>query len=113
MKHFQNTLPSALLFSYAIYSAFIQISIAHSIILFSLAGLFAYSTYLQRQETTSKINEDLRQLKLDMDGELKSQRELYERRLSKAEDEISKLGLSMVPQKVSSSSSNNKPKMMF
>ena len=103
--NYQKHLPAGLLLSYAIYSSFTSINIAHSIILFSLAGLFGYSQYLQQTKHTSKLELDLAKLKTDLEQELKSTKENYELRLKKVEEENSKLALSLsrVPSSVSSS----------
>jgi hypothetical protein len=105
--NYQKHLPAGLLLSYAIYSSFTSINIAHSIILFSLAGLFGFHQYLQHSEQPS-LETEIAKLKTDLELQLKAQKENYELRLRKVEEENTKLALSL--SRGSSSASSTGPK---
>lgn len=112
MKNYQNHLPLALLLAYVIYSAFIPVTIAHSLILFSLAISACYQSYISRSETTKFNKEVLEQLKNGFENELNGTKELYEKRFSKLEDEMAKMSLNTLPPK-SVSSSPQPRRMVF
>lgn len=82
----------ALLIAYAAYSATIQITIAHSIILFSLAGLFAFNQFLLSRETP-RLSTEIEKLKKDLEGQIQKQKEIQDVRIKNAEDEVSRVGL--------------------
>lgn len=114
MKKLQPHLPSALLLSYAIYSAFININIAHSIVLASLAGLFAYSLFLERQQKTNQTKEELRQFSEKWEKEMNALKELHESKLSTLEAEMGRVQLIVAPKSISASQgSNSRPVMKF
>jgi hypothetical protein len=102
----QKHIPGALLLAYAVYSGFIQINIAHSIILFSLAGLFGFHQFLSHQEKNKHSEKALEQLKQELETKLAQHEELYGKKLSKLEDELGKVSLSTI--KASSSPSPSK-----
>jgi hypothetical protein len=104
MKQFQDYLPSVLLFGYAVFSAFIPVTIAHAIILFSLAGLFGFQTHISRLATTKLNQEALDSLKNELDSKISAQKEFYDKKLSKLEDEMAKVQLNTLPSKTVSSS---------
>src|ERR1043165_1711375 len=93
MKRFHEILPGALLLSYAVYTAFVPANLAHSIILFSLAGLFGYSSYLYCQKQPS-MQKELSEFKEKMEKELSQQKESYEVRLKQVEDVAAAMALS-------------------
>ena len=104
MKNIQNYFPPALLLAYAIYSTFIQINVAHSIIILSLAILAGYQAFLSRQENTKFNKEILEQMREDFGSQLNGVKEFYDKKLSKLEDEVAKVQLNTMPTKASSSS---------
>jgi hypothetical protein len=104
MKQFQNYLPSGLLFAYCIYTAFVPLSIAHSLIILSLAALCGYQSYISRQETTKYNNEALTGLKNEFETKLEEQKEFYAKKIAKLEDEVAKMALNTLPPKAPSSS---------
>lgn len=104
MNRFQEHLPSGLLFAYAVYSAFVSVTIAHSIILFSLAALFGYQSYLSRQEKNQVEQKLLEQLKNEMEVKYSSLKEAHDKKLSKLEDEVAKMALNTLPPKAAPSS---------
>lgn len=108
MKH----LPPGLLLAYIIYSAFIPVTIAHSIIALSLAILFGYHLHISRQENTKYNKEVLEQLKNEFDSKLNGTKEFYDKKLSKVEDEMAKMSLTVVAPKAASSSAQPR-KMVF
>lgn len=104
MKNYKEHLPSGLLLAYAIYSGFVSVTIAHSIILFSLALLAGYQSFLSSQ-TTTKLNEQvLSELKQEFETKLNGTKEAYDKRLSKLEDESAKFALNTLPPKAAPSS---------
>lgn len=92
----------ALLIAQAIYLAFVPVSIAHSIILFSLAGLFAFNQFLLSRETPS-LSTELEKLKQELEKQIQKQKEFHEARLKNIEDELSKASLTSVRSSSSSS----------
>lgn len=96
-------IPSALLLGQAVYLAFVPVSIAHSIILFSLAGLFAFNQFLLSRETP-RLSTELEKLKQELEKQMEKQKELHELRLKSIEDEIVRASLSTVRNPSSSSS---------
>ena len=95
---------AALLVGYAVYSVFGQITIAHSIILFSLAGLFAYNQFLLSL-STPKLEDEIAKLKSELQTQMEKQKESHDRKLSELEQEMTKISLSVVR----SSSAPSKP----
>jgi len=91
MKH-SEIIPSFLLLSYVVYSAFIPVTIAHSIILASLAGLFGYTIYLYNQKQPS-MQKELVKYHEKMELEMKQQKEFYEQKLIKVENVVSGLAI--------------------
>lgn len=91
---YQKHVPGVLLVSYLLYTPFITINLAHSVILFSLAGLFGFTQYLQHSQHSSKSHEEFAKLKSDLELQIKSNKENYEIRLKKTEDEVTKIALS-------------------
>lgn len=112
MENYKNHLPSALLFAYIVYSAFVPVTIAHSLIAFSLALLAGYQSHISRSENTKHNKEVLEQLKNDFDSKLNGVKEAHEKKLSKLEDEVAKMALNTLPPKTASSSPLQK-KMVF
>lgn len=107
---YQKHLPAGLLVAYSVYACFIPINLAHSIILFSLAGLFGFQQYLQHSEQPS-LETELAKLKTDFETQIKSTKENYEIRLRKVEEENGKLALSLT--RSSSSSIKSDKKVIF
>lgn len=110
MKNFQNLLPTFLLLAYAVYSAFIPVTIAHSIIFLSLAGLAGYQLHISRQVINKFNEETLAGLKNELEIKLSQHKEFYDRKLSKLEDELAKTQLNQLPSKAGSSSSIPSPR---
>lgn len=92
----------ALLIAQAVYLAFVPITIAHSIIVFSLAGLFAFNQFLLSQENPS-LSTELAKLKSELEQRMEKQKESYEIRLKGMEDEVSRVSLASVRSPSSSS----------
>ena len=92
MKRIYETLPGALLLSYAVYSAFVPVSIAHSIIFTSLAGLFGYSLYVHSQQLPSTKQELLNRI-VELEQKTSEQKEYDELRLKKLEDVVGGLAI--------------------
>lgn len=104
MKNYQNHLPAGLLVAYASYTAFVPVSIAHSIIIFSLALLAGYQAYLSTQKTNKYNEEVLREMRQELVSQLESVKEAHAKKISKLEDETAKLALNHIPPKVAASS---------
>lgn len=100
------SLPSGLLLAYAVYSAFIPVTIAHSIILLSLAALYGFHVHISRQEKHKLNTEVLRQLKMELKAEIAELKEAHEKKLSKVEDEVAKVQLNTMPNKAAASSAS-------
>ena len=92
-QHLYILMPGALLLSYAVYTAFIPITIAHSLILFSLAGLFGYSLFIYSQQSPS-IKQELLKSHEQLEQKLKLQKESFDERLKKCEDLVGGMALS-------------------
>jgi hypothetical protein len=106
MTRFYSTLPGALLLSYLVYTTFVPITIAHSLILLSLAGLFGYSVFVFTQQLPSKdkqLQEKFDKLELN----IKLQEEIYVERLKRCEDLTGALALAS--NRVGSSTSPKAP----
>lgn len=104
-------IPATLLVGQAIYLAFVPVSIAHSIILFSLAGLFAFNQFLLSKETPS-LSIELSKLQSELEKQLEKQKELHEVRLKAMEDELARVSISTI-RTASSSSSKEAAKKSF
>lgn len=110
MKQLTANLPPALLLGQAIYLSFVPVSIAHSIILFSLAGLFAFNQFLLAKETPC-LSTELSKLKQELEQSMEKQKELHELRLKTVEDEVSRVAIGTV--RASSSSKIDARKIQF
>lgn len=102
----------SLLIAQAIYLAFVPVSIAHSIILFSLAGLFAFNQFLLSKQTP-RLSTELSKLKSELEQQIQKQKESYEIRLKSVEDELSKASLTSVRSSSSSSKLDAAKKFQF
>lgn len=111
--NYQKHLPAGLLVAFLLYVPFTQTNIAHSIILFSLAGLFGFHQYLQHSDLTSKFTTEVQKIKTDLEQEIKSNKENYELRLKKVEEENTKLALGLARAPSSPSSTTTTKKVMF
>mgnify|MGYP001560328687 CR=1 FL=1 len=80
MKH----LAPGLLLSYAVYTAFVPVSIAHSIIIFALAALTGFEIFINVHQTPS-IEKKVSDVQLEMDKRIAELKETYEIRLKKIE----------------------------
>lgn len=100
----------SLLVAQAIYLAFVPTTIAHSIIVFALAGLFAFNQYLLSQETPS-LSIELEKLKKELEQQIEKQKETYDSKIKAVEDELSKAALGSL--KSSSTSSSPAKKYVF
>jgi hypothetical protein len=97
----------SLLIGYAVFTVFApQITIAHSLILFSLAGIFAYNQFLLASEQPS-LNDEIAKLKSELEQQIQKQKEHSDAKLASIEGEVTKISLSVV--RTSSSSSSTKP----
>lgn len=110
--NYQKHLPAGLLVACLLYLPFTTLNLAHSIILFSLAGLFGFQQYLQHSEQPS-LETELAKLKTDLGQEIKSTKENYELRLKKVEEENTKLALSLTRSSSVSSSIKSDKKVIF
>lgn len=79
-------LAGTLLVSYVVYSTFVPVSTAHSIILFSLAGFSAFEQYINSHKTPS-IRQDVKKLRLELLKEMETQKESYEQKLAELKQE--------------------------
>jgi hypothetical protein len=95
MKSLSPHIPSALLLGQAIYLAFVPVTIAHSIILFSLAGLFAFNQFLLSKQTPC-LSTEIGKLKRELEERMEKQKESYEVRLKLLEDEVGRASLTAV-----------------
>lgn len=102
MKQFPS-LSSILLTTYAVYTAFVPVTIAHSIILFSLAALFAYNQFLSSIQNPSVLKE-VAEFKRDLEEQMKKHKELYDEKLSGVEGELGKIAMSGLKSPSSASS---------
>lgn len=104
---YKQHVPGALLLAYAVFTAFIPVTIAHSIILFSLAGLFGFQQFLSHQEKNKQSENALEQFKQELEIKLAQQEELYGKKLSKLEDELGKVSLATIKSSSSPSSKSS------
>lgn len=109
---YQKHVPGVLLVSYLLYTPFITINLSHSLILFSLAGLFGFSQYLQHSEQPS-LTTELAKLKTELEHQIKTNKENYEIRLKKTEDEVTKVALSASRNPSSNSTARVDKKVIF
>lgn len=109
MKLPKLPLAGTLLVSYAVYSAFVPVSIAHSIILFSLAALTGFDIYIQSHQLPSmkKMVEDVRN---EMFTKLQEQKEDHEVKLQELKEEQTRQAIARAN---SSSSSPKKNPIQF
>jgi hypothetical protein len=107
MKYTIPKLPLAgtLLVSYAVYSAFVPVSIAHSIIVFSLTLFAGFDHYLQSHQLPS-TNTKIEDLRKEMSSKLEQQKADYEVKLQKVEEEMSRQAIA----RANSSSVSSQPK---
>jgi hypothetical protein len=112
MKHLQVYFPLTLLLAYCVFTAFVPATIAHSIIILSLATLSGYSIHISRQENLKYNKEVLDSLKNELEAKLMEQKGFHDKKLSKLEDELAKVQLNTIP-RASSSSSPQPRKVVF
>jgi len=110
MKIPKIPLAGALLFSYALYSTFVPVSIPHSIILFSLAGYAAFEQYLNSHKTPSII-QSVEELKVELRKELRASEEAYELKLSLLKQEQQRTAIERA--NATSASSTKKSPIQF
>lgn len=103
-------LAGTLLVSYAVYTGFVQISIAHSIILLSLAGFAAFDQYIKSHHTPS-LEKKMDELRLELNKELQTQKESNEAKLQELKEEQTRQSIARA--NASSSSSTKKPSVLF
>lgn len=113
MKNSFPYISATLLVAYAVYSAFVPITIAHSIILFSLAGLFAYNQFLIYSQENTKNKETLAKSVNEFRAELEKHKEQNEIKISKLEDEVTKMSLTSIRTASSSSKPETKKTYSF
>lgn len=101
----RKNIPAILLIGEAIYLSFVPVNIAHSIILFSLAGLYAFNQFLLSQEQPS-LSTELAKLKSELEQAMEKQKELHEKKLMQLEDDVTRMSLNTVRNTSSSSSSS-------
>jgi hypothetical protein len=89
MKSPKLPLSGTLLFSYAVYSTFVPVSISHSIIIFSLAGFAAFQYYIDSHKTPSTLQEVAR-VRTELLEELQTSKEYYELKLAELKQELSR-----------------------
>lgn len=106
MKLPKLPLAGTLLVLYAVYSTFVPVSIAHSIILFSLAAVYGFDKHLQSTKipSTQKLVHDLRE---ELYKEMKQQKEIYESKLAELKQEQQRIAIERAN---ASSSVSSKPK---
>ncbi len=109
MKSISRHIPAVLLVAQAIYLAFVPTTIAHSIILLSLAGLFAFNQFLLAQQNPS-LSTELAKLKQELEQQIEKQKETHASQIKAVEDELSKMSLTSLK---SSSASSKSPKYVF
>jgi cell division protein FtsB len=104
-------LAGTLLFSYSVYTTFVPVSIAHSIILFSLALLTGFDIYIQSHQlpSTAKKIADLRNEMLE---QLKKDQEIYEAKLQELKEEQQRQAIARANAS-SSGSVSKKPTIQF
>jgi len=108
MKHLP-LIPAVLLVAYTVYTAFIPITIAHSVIVIALSALFGLAAYLQFQ-VNPKYTQVLVKLEGELKAELSEQKEKNELRIKMLEDEMSRAAIAKVNGAGISSSSSNRAK---
>ncbi len=82
-----------LLVTYSIYSAFVQINIAHSFILFSLAALFALQSFISHRQENTKLLATLEHLKKELGQEWAKHKEANDKKIAQLEDDVLKLSM--------------------
>jgi cytochrome c-type biogenesis protein CcmH/NrfG len=110
MKIPRIPLPGTLLLAYSVYSAFVPISIAHSIVLFSLALLTGFDIYIQSHQLPS-ITKKIENLKNEMLEQFKKDKEIYEDKLQELKFEQSRQSIERA--NFSSAPSVKKPAIKF
>lgn len=95
----------ALLVGYAIYSVTAQVTIAHSIILFSLAALFAFQTFVSHRQENIKLLATLEQMKEELIQDWGKHKEANDKKIAQLEDDVAKISLNTTTLRNSSSSS--------
>lgn len=95
MKLPRLPLAGTLILSYVVYTTFVPVSIAHSIILLSLAAFAGFELYIQSHQlpSTQKKIEDLR---TELLKELESTKETYEEKLQALEAEQQRQAIAKV-----------------
>lgn len=109
MKFPKLPFAGTLLLSYAVYTCFVQVSIAHSIILLSLAVAYSYDSFLKSIKTPSilKLMTDMQE---DFNRKLKEQKESHEAKLQEVKEEQQKHHIAKIN---SSASSPKKAPIQF
>lgn len=98
-----------LLISYAAYSATLpNINIAHSIIMFSLAALFAWNQHILSKHTP-KLEEEVAKLKSELEQQLGKLKESHGRKIAELEGEVQKMSFNAIKNASPSSSSPRAP----
>lgn len=105
MKLPKLPLAGTLLLSYTLYSTFVPVSIAHSIILLSLAAFAGFNLYIESHQlpSTEKKIEDLR---LELVKQMSEQKEIYEAKLQELKDEQTRQSIA----RANSTSASSTPK---
>lgn len=104
MKHLSKLpLPGTLLVLYSVYSTTVPVSIAHSIILFSLALLAGFDKFLVSTKipSTEKLVSDLR---AEFTDKLETQKDVYEAKLQEVIAEQSRQAIAKANSTVTSPS---------
>ena len=103
-----NRIPLAgtLLFAYLVYTAFVAVSIPHSIILLSLAGLTGFELYIKVQQLPS-MEKRMSDLKL----ELSKQMEVYDAKLAELKQEQQRVAIERA--NAASSAPSKKTQIVF
>lgn len=86
-----------LLFCYAVYTAFVPVSIAHSIILFSLSLLTGFELYIQSHQLPSvltRIENSRNELQKVMDKD----RESFDKKLKELQEDMSRQAIARANQ---------------
>jgi hypothetical protein len=91
MDKLKELFPTVLLIAYVVYSAFIPVQIAHSIIVIALVVLFGLHFHISRQDNIKYNEKALAGLKNEMDEKMAN----YEKRLAKLDDDLAKTHLSL------------------
>lgn len=103
MKLPKLPLAGTLLLSYSVYTAFVPVSIAHSIILFSLAALFGFDRYCQLLQLPS-MDKRMEDIRTELNQALNLQKETYEAKLAELKSEQSRQAIDRANASASSSS---------